>query len=82
MAYGSRFVERDMHRMVEELEEERARTDAAGAGAETPLLQVHNLDFSYGSLQVLFDIDFEVRPRPRPSRCSAPTARASPRCCA
>ena len=34
MAYGSRFVERDMRRMVEELEEERARTDAAGAGAE------------------------------------------------
>ena len=49
MAYGSRFVERDMHRVVEELEEERARTDAAGAGAETPVLQVHDLDFSYGS---------------------------------
>ncbi len=61
MAYGSRFVELDMHRMVEELEEERARTDAAGAGAETPVLQVHDLDFSYGSLQVLFGIDLEVR---------------------
>jgi ABC-type branched-subunit amino acid transport system ATPase component len=62
MFYGSRFVEHDMHRMVEELEEERARADAAGAGAETPLLQVHNLDFSYGSVQVLFGIDLEVRP--------------------
>jgi ABC-type branched-subunit amino acid transport system ATPase component len=48
--------------MVEELEEERARTAAAGAGAETPVLQVHDLDFSYGSLQVLFGIDFEVKP--------------------
>ncbi|HEX4528104.1 MAG TPA: MFS transporter [Acidimicrobiia bacterium] len=62
MAYGSRFVERDMQRMVEELEEERARTAAASAGADTPVLQVHDLDFSYGSLQVLFGIDFEVKP--------------------
>jgi ABC-type branched-subunit amino acid transport system ATPase component len=51
-----------MHRVVEELEEERARTDAARAGAETPVLQVHDLDFSYGSLQVLFGIDLEVKP--------------------
>ena len=50
-----------MRRMVEELEEERARTDAVGAGAETPLLQVHDLDFSYGSVQILFDVDLEVR---------------------
>ena len=61
MLYGSRFVERDMGRMVEEMREERTRTDATLAGADTPLLQVHNLDFSYGSVQVLFDIDLEVR---------------------
>jgi ABC-type branched-subunit amino acid transport system ATPase component len=61
MFYGSRFVEHDMHRMVEELAEERARADAARAGTETPLLQVHNLDFSYGSVQVLFGIDLELR---------------------
>jgi ABC-type branched-subunit amino acid transport system ATPase component/MFS family permease len=61
MLYGARFVERDMRRTVEELREERARADAVRAGAETPLLQVHNLDFSYGPVQVLFDIDIEVR---------------------
>jgi ABC-type branched-subunit amino acid transport system ATPase component len=61
MAYGSRFVEGDMRRMVEEMQEERARTDAVRAGADTPLLQVHDLDFSYGSVQILFDVDLEVR---------------------
>ena len=25
-----------------------------------PALQVHNLDFAYGSVQVLFDVSFEV----------------------
>jgi ABC-type branched-subunit amino acid transport system ATPase component len=61
MLYGSRFVEHDMQRMVEELQEERARTAAIRAGAEVPLLQVHDLDFSYGPVQVLFGIGLEVR---------------------
>ncbi|HEY7104770.1 MAG TPA: MFS transporter [Acidimicrobiia bacterium] len=61
MFYGSRFVERDMRRVVEELEEERARADALAAGAETPLLEVHNVDFGYGPVQVLFGITFDVR---------------------
>jgi ABC-type branched-subunit amino acid transport system ATPase component/MFS family permease len=61
MWYGARFVEGDMRRVIEEMEEERARTDAVRAGAETPLLQIHDLDFSYGSVQILFDVDLEVR---------------------
>ena len=61
MWYGARFVEGDMRRMVEEMQEERARTDAVRAGADTPLLQMHDLDFSYGSVQILFDVDLEVR---------------------
>jgi ABC-type branched-subunit amino acid transport system ATPase component len=61
MVYGSRFVERDMGRMVEEMREERTRTNAKLAGADTPVLEVHHLDFSYGSVQVLFGIDLEVR---------------------
>jgi ABC-type branched-subunit amino acid transport system ATPase component len=61
MLYGSRFVERDMHRTVEELQEERTRAEAVRAGAEPPLLQVRNLAFSYGPVQVLFDIDVDVR---------------------
>jgi len=61
MLYGSRFAERDMRRMVEELEEERVRTDEEQGGVEVPLLQVRNLDFSYGPVQVLFDVNFDVR---------------------
>jgi ABC-type branched-subunit amino acid transport system ATPase component len=61
MWYGARFVEGDMRRMVEEMHEERDRTDAVRAGAETPVLQVHDVDFSYGSVQILFDVDLEVR---------------------
>ena len=61
MLYGSRFAERDMRRMVEELEEERARADEERAGTEPPLLQVRNVDFSYGPVQVLFDVNIDVR---------------------
>jgi ABC-type branched-subunit amino acid transport system ATPase component len=60
MLNGSRFAERDMRRMVEELEEERARADEERGGTELPLLQVRNLDFSYGPVQVLFDVNFDV----------------------
>ncbi len=60
MLYGARFVDGDMRRLVEELEEERRRTDEAASGAEPPLLQVRNLDFGYGAVQVLFGIDIEV----------------------
>jgi ABC-type branched-subunit amino acid transport system ATPase component len=61
MLYGSRFAERDMRRMVEELQEERSRSNEALAGAETPMLQLRNVDFSYGAVQVLFNIDLDVR---------------------
>jgi ABC-type branched-subunit amino acid transport system ATPase component/MFS family permease len=61
MLYGSRFAERDMRRMVEELQEERTRSDEARAGVETPMLQLRNVDFSYGTVQVLFDVDLDVR---------------------
>ncbi len=61
MLYGSRFVEHDMRRMVEELQEERARSNETLAGAEIPMLQLRNVDFSYGQVQVLFDIDLDVR---------------------
>jgi len=50
-----------MRRMVEELQEERARADEALTYAELPMLQLRNVDFSYGSVQVLFDINLDVR---------------------
>ena len=60
MLYGARFAERDMRRMVEELEEERVRAAEERGGTEPPLLQVRNLDFSYGPVQVLFDVNVDV----------------------
>ena len=60
LAQGARFIRRDMLLVIEEFEEERAERERRATGAEIPVLQVHNLDFSYGSVQVLFDIDLEV----------------------
>lgn len=61
MAYGSRFVRADISLVVEELLEEQDEQRRVGeAGARIPVLQVRNLDFSYGKVQVLFDIAFEV----------------------
>ncbi|MCU1456694.1 MAG: transporter related, partial [Actinomycetia bacterium] len=45
--------------LLEEQEEHRKRTEL---GAATPALQVVNIDFSYGPVQVLFDVNFEVAP--------------------
>ena len=46
---------------MEELLEERATHERiAAAGASVPVLQVRNLDFSYGPVQVLFDVSLEV----------------------
>ncbi|HUC04710.1 MAG TPA: ATP-binding protein [Acidimicrobiales bacterium] len=60
-ARASGSVRHDMSLVVEEMREEiheAARQRAAGT--DDHFLQVRNLDFSYGSVQVLFDIDLEV----------------------
>jgi len=59
--YGSRFLKRDISLAVEELIEEKSELERMSASPdEIPVLQVHNLDFSYGTVQVLFDVGFEV----------------------
>ena len=63
IAYGARYIRGDISRCVEELLEEKQEADRVGeGGATTPAVQVRNLDFSYGSVQVLFDIDLDVAP--------------------
>jgi ABC-type branched-subunit amino acid transport system ATPase component len=54
---GSRHVRHDIALVAEELREEEAELArvAAGEGRED-LLQVRNLDVSYGAVQVLFDV--------------------------
>jgi ABC-type branched-subunit amino acid transport system ATPase component/predicted MFS family arabinose efflux permease len=58
---GARFIRNDLSLVVEELleeqEEHRKRTER---GESVPVLQVANVDFSYGTVQVLFDVGFEV----------------------
>jgi ABC-type branched-subunit amino acid transport system ATPase component/sugar phosphate permease len=61
IAYGARYVRRDLSLVVEELTEEQAEAvRVRQPEAAVPAIQVRNLDFSYGSVQVLFDIDLDV----------------------
>ena len=61
VAYGSRFVRRDMAQAAGELIEERDERARMASGADIPMLQVRHLDFSYGPVQVLFDVNLDVR---------------------
>ena len=62
IVYGSRFMRQDISLVVEELREEQAeRNRLADNPADIPVLQVRNLDYSYGPVQVLFAVDLEVR---------------------
>jgi ABC-type branched-subunit amino acid transport system ATPase component/sugar phosphate permease len=59
---GARYLRRDISLAVEELLEEQAELNRMSADPESiPMLQVRNLDYSYGPVQVLFDVGFEVR---------------------
>ncbi|HVT65102.1 MAG TPA: MFS transporter [Mycobacteriales bacterium] len=54
------LIQGDMDRMIDEvLEDEEIRRLKAG-GAKLPMLSVRGVDFAYGQLQVLFDVDFTV----------------------
>jgi ABC-type branched-subunit amino acid transport system ATPase component/predicted MFS family arabinose efflux permease len=58
---GARFIRRDLSLVVSELleenEEHHKRTERQ---VQVPVLQVADIDFSYGPVQVLFDVNFEV----------------------
>jgi ABC-type branched-subunit amino acid transport system ATPase component/MFS family permease len=59
---GARFMKRDISLVVEELLDEQAEQRRIAADPENvPVLQVHNVDTSYGPVQILFDINLEVR---------------------
>ena len=61
MYRGAQLLRGDLSLNVQELfeeqEEQRRRT---GGGGPPPVLQVNNVDFAYGPVQVLFDVSFEV----------------------
>jgi ABC-type branched-subunit amino acid transport system ATPase component len=61
VVYGSRFLRQDIGRAVSDLIEERDELVRTVGGGEIPILQVRNVDFSYGQVQVLFDVNVDVR---------------------
>jgi len=59
---SSTFIKNDMSLVVAELQEEMEEFQRQKARPEEiPVLQVTDIDFSYGQVQVLFDVAFEVR---------------------
>ena len=57
---AARTVNADLDRMIDELVEEEELRVLREQGAHLPLLACRAIDFSYGQLQVLFDVDFTV----------------------
>ncbi|MCU1460749.1 MAG: transporter related [Acidimicrobiales bacterium] len=60
LAIGSRHVRRDITLVIEDTLERYQEGRRRQAGGAVPALQVHHLDFNYGTQQVLFDISLEV----------------------
>jgi ABC-type branched-subunit amino acid transport system ATPase component/sugar phosphate permease len=58
--YGARFVRQDIAAAAAEIIEERDEIERMASGGQLAALQVRNLDFSYGSLQVLFNVSIDV----------------------
>ncbi len=60
LVIGSRYVRRDITLVIEDVLERYAEGKRRQSGGAVPALQIHNLDFFYGTNQVLFDINLEV----------------------
>jgi ABC-type branched-subunit amino acid transport system ATPase component/sugar phosphate permease len=60
LVIGSRYVKGDITMVIEDCLERYAEGRRRQAGGAVPALQVHNLDFFYGTNQVLFDINLDI----------------------
>ncbi len=60
MRSASKTVNDDLDRMIDGIVEEEEVRSFMARGTDVPLLACRHIDFSYGQLQVLFDIDFTV----------------------
>jgi ABC-type branched-subunit amino acid transport system ATPase component/predicted MFS family arabinose efflux permease len=59
---GSHFIRNDLSLVVRELREEQEEHQRQAADPSAiPMLQLNNVDFSYGHVQVLFEVGFEVK---------------------
>ena len=59
LARGARWVDGDIAAVAREIDDEHAA--ASHPTGPAPLLEIRGLEVSYGSMQVLFDVDLEVR---------------------
>jgi ABC-type branched-subunit amino acid transport system ATPase component len=57
---SARTVHADLDRMVDEIIEEEEVRSLAARGVRLPMLACRHIDFYYGQLQVLFDVNFTV----------------------
>ena len=57
---AGRLIEGDLDRMIDEVLEDEEIRRIRSSGAHLPMLAARGIDFSYGQLQVLFDVDFSV----------------------
>jgi ABC-type branched-subunit amino acid transport system ATPase component len=60
MRTAARTVNDDLDRMVDEIVEREEIEIVRGRGDHLPMLSCRHIDFSYGQLQVLFDVNFTV----------------------
>jgi ABC-type branched-subunit amino acid transport system ATPase component len=60
LALGARWVRRDITLVIEDVLERHQEGERRAGGGAIPALQIHNLDFAYGTQQVLFDVSLEV----------------------
>lgn len=60
IARGATSIRGDIELTMEELIEEQEEATRRGPDAAPPRLQVRNLDFHYGTVQILFDVDLDV----------------------
>jgi ABC-type branched-subunit amino acid transport system ATPase component/predicted MFS family arabinose efflux permease len=59
---GSHYIRNDLSLVVLELQEEQEEHQRQADDPEAiPVLQLNNIDFSYGHVQVLFGVSFEVK---------------------
>jgi ABC-type branched-subunit amino acid transport system ATPase component/predicted MFS family arabinose efflux permease len=60
IASAGKLIGHDLDRMIDEVLEDEEIKRIHTAGGRLPMLSARRLDFSYGQLQVLFDVDFTV----------------------
>ena len=60
VASARRFIASDIDRMITQITEEEEIRHIRSTGGHLPMLACKKVDFSYGKLQVLFDVDFTV----------------------